>query len=126
MTRTSATIVALFFVGLILTGWHYAGSPALPDERLATEQWRVLAVAQLEEDRFLVSVGYANSDIRTYRLSIHDPAQRDEFLKAVQAMRKGRSLVGKARKGRAGLPNDSSMDFQFGDAPEAGPKPGHS
>lgn len=122
MTRTAATIVMLAFAGVLLIGLHYAGSPAMPDQRLAEEQWRVLAVAQLDDDRFLVAVRYSGGDIRTYRLSIHDPAQRDEFLKVQQAMRKGCSMMGRAGHGRAGLATDDAMQFGFTDAPDLQPK----
>jgi hypothetical protein len=55
-------------------------------------------------------------------LTVTDPAQKDALLKAAGAMKKGRVLNGKARFGRAGLQNDSDMQIDFRDAPEANPK----
>jgi hypothetical protein len=122
MTRTTVIIIFLCFADLVLIGKHFMGQPTLADQRLADEQWRAVAIAPLEEDRFLVSVRYSKGDIRTYMLTVTDPAQKDALLKAAGAMKKGRSLNGKARFGRAGLQNDSDMQFDFRDAPEANPK----
>lgn len=124
--RLAVSMAIVLVAVLVLFFQHFAGTPAMPDGRLAAEPWRVLAVAPLAENRFLVSVRYAAGDIRTYELKITDPRERDEFLKAGQSLKKGRALVGRAARSRAGLINDSDMGFSFGEVPDADPKPGHS
>ncbi len=120
--RTGAALGALALAGLFVAFQQAAGTPAAPDGRLSGEQWRVLAVSALDGDRFLVSVRYNAGDIRTYRLHITEPAERDEFLKAEQALKKGKIMVGRAERSRAGLADDGDMRFQFSDAPQADPK----
>lgn len=114
---------AFLFVCCNLLVWqHFMGMSALPDARLAEEAWRVLSVAPIADDQFLLSVKYPGGDIRTYRLAMSDPKARDAFLEAAQAMKKGRQLSGRAGHSRAGLPNDSSMEFSFRDLPDIAPK----
>jgi hypothetical protein len=122
VTKTTALIFAMSYATLVLISLHFAGIPALPDERLAADEWRVLAVAPLDNDQFLVSVRYRAGDIRTYRLTITDPRQRDEFLRAIQAQKKGRALNGKAARGRAGQIGDDAMGFSFRNVPDLQPK----
>jgi hypothetical protein len=106
--------------GLIMQ--HAAGTPAMPDGRLAAEQWRLLAVAPVADSRFILTVRYSEGDIRSYDLNITDPGQRDEFLKAQQALKKGHAMRGQAKHGRAGLLHDDDMGFSFGDVPDQAPK----
>jgi hypothetical protein len=120
--RTGVALGAIVIAGLFVAFQQAAGTPAAPDGRLSGEPWRVLAVSALDGDRFLVSVRYNADDIRTYRLHISNPAERDEFLKAEQALKKGKLMVGRAERSRAGLADDGDMHFQFADAPEADPK----
>ena len=122
MTRTATVIVVLAFVTLILIGQHFAGTPALPDGRLASSPWRVIAVGPLANNVFVLAVEYPGQDVRVYRLAIDDPDQRDQFLRAEQAMKKGKAMIGRAKHSRAGLANDGAMDFEFGEAPESEPK----
>jgi len=117
--RTGVALGAVVIAGLFVAFQQAAGTP---DGRLSGEPWRVLAVSALDGDRFLVSVRYNAGDIRTYRLHITEPAERDEFLKAEQALKKGKLMVGRAERPRAGLADDGDMHFQFADAPEADPK----
>jgi hypothetical protein len=116
--RSGVSISAVAIAGLFLAFQQAAGLPAAPDGRLSGEQWRVLAVSALDSDRFLVSVRYAAGDIRTYQLHISKPGERDEFLKAQQSLKKGKLLVGRAIRSRAGLTDDDDMGFQFADAPQ--------
>jgi hypothetical protein len=120
--RAGVTLGAVVIAGLFVAFQQAAGLPAAPDGRLSGEPWRVLAVSPLDGDRFLVSVRYDAGDVRTYRLHIAEPGERDEFLKAEQALKKGKTMVGRAQHSRAGLADDSGMGFQFSDAPEADPK----
>jgi len=120
--RAGVTIGAVAVAGLFIAFQRDAGIPAAPDGRLSGEPWRVLAVAPLDGDRFLVSVRYDAGDIRTYRLHISEPGERDEFLKAQQGLKKGKALVGRAQHSRAGLADDGDMGFHFTDAPETDPK----
>jgi len=120
--RTMAVAAVGGVILLATVSQHFAGLPASPDGRLALEQWRVLSVAPLEDDRFLVAVRFANGDLRAYAMAIKAPQQRDEFLKAAQGIRKGRSIVGRAARIRAGEIDDGGMGFNFNDAPEADPK----
>jgi hypothetical protein len=69
-----------------------------------------------------VSVRYDAGDVRTYWLHVSEAAQRDEFLKAQQGLKKGKALVGRAQHSRAGLADDGDMGFSFADAPEIAPK----
>jgi hypothetical protein len=115
--RTATAFGVVVIAALFLAFQQAAGLPAAPDGRLSDEQWRVLAVAPLDNDRFLVSVGYDAGDIRTYRLHIAGQQQRDQFLKAQQALKKGKLIVGHANRSRAGLADDEDMGFQFADAP---------
>ena len=116
--RTGVALGAAVIAGLFLAFQQAAGLPAAPDGRLSGEEWRVLAVSPLEGDRFLVSVRYDAGDIRTYRLHITEQQERDEFLKAQQGLKKGKLLVGRATRSRAGLADDDDMGFQFADAPQ--------
>jgi hypothetical protein len=120
--RAGVTIGAVAVAGLFIAFQREAGLPAAPDGRLSGEPWRVLAVSPLEGDRFLVSVRYDAGDVRTYRLHISEPSERDEFLKAQQGLKKGKALAGRAQHSRAGLADDSDMGFSFSDAPETDPK----
>ena len=121
--RVAVLIAAFAALTLIKILGIGAGLPALADSRLAAEPWHLIAVTRLDQDIFLLSVRYYGGDIRTYSLNITDPSERDAFLKAQQAMKKGRSMNGKARHGRAGLQNDDGMDFGFTDTPVTDPKP---
>jgi hypothetical protein len=120
--RSGSVLGALAAVGLFIGFQHAFGIPADPDGRLSGEAWRVLAVAPLDQDRFLVSVRYNAGDIRTYQLHIAEPDQRDQFLKAAKGLKKGKPMVGHALRPRAGLTDDGEMGFQFNDAPLADPK----
>ena len=120
--RAGVTIGAVVVAGLFVAFQREAGLPASPDGRLSGEPWRVLAVSPLVGDRYLVSVRYDAGDVRTYRLHISEPGERDEFLKAEQGLKKGKALVGRAQRSRAGLADDSEMGFYFTDAPETDPK----
>jgi hypothetical protein len=120
--RTGVAVAAAAVAGLFAAFQAAAGLPAAPDGRLSGEPWRVLAVSTLDGDRFLVSVRYDAGDVRTYRLHIAEPRERDEFLKAAESLKKGRPMAGRAQYSRAGLTDDGEMNFQFNDAPEADPK----
>lgn len=122
MTRMAAIIVFLIFVGLILVGWRIAGAPTKADGRMASEPWRLLSIAPLGDDRFLISAGYISGDIRTYLLNLRDPRQRDIILKAMGDLKMGKRVMGRAQHGRAGLMADDQMDFSFTDAPDLQPK----
>ncbi len=95
------------------------GIPAHADGRLASEQWRLLAVAALPGGVFVITLRFQPDDIRTYRLTLPDGQERDKFLQAQQALKKGRALTGKARRGRAGRLDDSEMGFDFVEVPQA-------
>ena len=95
-----------------------AGLPADPDGRLAAEEWRVLSIAPLADDNFIVSVMYQAGDVRTYRLLLTSEEAKDAFLKAGQSLKRGLRLNGKARRGRGGQLSDSDMGFSFSEAPE--------
>ncbi len=120
--RAASIVAAAAGLTLIAVLQHFAGISALPDGRLATEPWRALAVTTLEDDLFLLSVRYAGGDIRTYRLQLSSPEARDEMLKAEQGAKKGKTMTGRAHRGRAGLADDSDMGFEFFEAPESDPK----
>ena len=120
--RAGVTIGAVVVAGLFIAFQREAGLPAAPDGRLSGEPWRVLAVSPLDGDRFLVSVRHDIGDVRTYRLHVTEPGERDEFLKAQQGLKKGKALVGRAQHSRAGLADDGDMGFHFSDAPEIDPK----
>ncbi len=120
--RIAVVAMALVLAGLIPLFQDAAGIPAGADQRLSTEPWRLLSVAPLAENRFLIGVRYASGALRSYDLNLADPGQRDTFLKAAGALKKGRVINGHAKHGRAGLLNDGDMDFGFSDAPESEPK----
>ncbi len=121
--RAGVVVMAAVLAALVPGFGHEAGAPTEAGERLAQEQWRVLSIAPLADDRFLVSVLYQAGDVRTYRLTLSSPEARDRFLKAGQDLKHGKVMNGKAKHGRAGLMNDDSMGIEFGEAPEAEPKP---
>ena len=114
------TAVCLFALAPIFQ--EEAGHPADADARLSIDPWRALAISPLADSSFLVSVLYQTGEIRTYRLALTSQEAKDRFLKAASALKKGRVLIGRAKRGRAGLMNDDAMDFDFTDAPETEPK----
>lgn len=118
----AVTLVAIACFGLAPVFQAADGKPADPDGRLAGEEFRLLAVAPLAQDRFLVSVLYGEDDIRTYRIELKSNEAKERFLKAAGAMKKGRVMMGRAKRGRAGLIAADDMDFSFTEAPEAAPK----
>lgn len=97
---------------------HYDGIPANADGRLASETWRVVAAAPLGDDWFLLASRYANGDIRIYRIFLPDQKKRDKFLAMQQGVKKGKVMIGKAARQRAGLENDGDMEFSFTEPPE--------
>ncbi len=115
----AVTIMAIVLLGLAPIMQRSDGIPAHADGRLAAEQWRLLSVAVLPGDTFIVTLRFQPDDVRTYRLVLPDGQQRDQFLQAAGALKKGRALMGKAHKGRAGLLNDSEMQFDFVEVPQA-------
>lgn len=108
--------IAITVIGLI-TLWTQmqglAGVPAGADSRLAAEPFKVLSVAQVSQDGFLIGVKFPNGDIRSYLLSLPEPDQKDKFLKAQQSIKRGIGIVGRARHPRAGQASDGGMDFGF-------------
>lgn len=118
----AVTLMAVGLFGLAPVFQADAGKPAMADARLASEQWRLLSVAPLSDGVFLVSVRYQVGDVRTYSLHLETPEQRDAFLKAAQALKKGHVLNGRAARGRAGLESDD-LGFSFSEAPDSNPKP---
>jgi hypothetical protein len=120
----AVTVMAVALLAMAPIFQGSAGTPANADGRLAREQWRLLSVAPLPDNVFIVSVVYPPNDVRTYRLSLANQGDRDAFLKAAQGLKRGRFLIGKAKRGRAGLIDDAEMNFSFADAPEASPKSG--
>ncbi len=115
----AVTFLAVALFGLAPVFQASDGIPAHADGRLASEQWRLLAVAPLPDDIFVVTVRYQPDDIRTYRLVLPEGREREKFLQAGQAIKKGKALAGKARRGRAGLLNDGDMTFDFAEVPQA-------
>ncbi len=139
----AVTVLAVGLLALAPIFQRSDGIPAHADGRLAAEQWRLLSVATLPDNVFIVTIRYgcaspggqASSeggvrperagsptsceDIRTYRLVLSDGQQRDQFLQAAGALKKGKALMGRARKGRAGQLNDSEMQFDFTEVPQA-------
>lgn len=100
-----------------------AGVPADADARLSQEQWQVVSIAQMDETKFLVSVRYPNTDLRTYVLDLPGKEEKDKFLKAGQAAKKGMKVLGKALRPRIGQQDDGGMSFEFREAQEVAPKP---
>src|SRR6478672_3492702 len=90
--RTGVAFGAAVIAGLFLAFQQAAGIPAAPDGRLSGEQWRVLAIS---------------------------PLDGDQFLRAQQGLKKGKPMVGRAARSRAGLADDDDMGFEFADAPQA-------
>ncbi len=115
----AVTMVAVATFGLAPLFQASDGIPAHADGRLAAEQWKLLAVAPLPDNVFIVILRFADDDIRTYRLVLPSGQQRDKFLEAQRGLKAGKMMMGKARKGRAGLMSDSEMDFDFVEAPQA-------
>ncbi len=115
----AVTFLAVSLLGLAPLMQRSDGIPAHADGRLAAEPWHLLSVAVLPGDTFIVTLRFQPDDIRTYRLVLPDGQQRDQFLQAQQSLKKGRALMGRARKGRAGLLNDSEMQFDFTEVPQA-------
>ncbi len=114
----AVTFLAIALLGLAPLFQASDGIPAHADGRLAAEQWRLLSVAALPGDVFVVAVRFQPDDIRAYRLVLPDGQQRDQFLQAQSSLKKGKQVVGKARRGRAGQLNDSAMQFDFTEAPQ--------
>ncbi len=114
----AVTVLAVGLLALAPIFQRSDGIPAHADGRLAAEQWRLLSVAVLPGDTFIVTLRFQPDDIRTYRLVLPDGQQRDQFLQAQASLKKGRALMGRARKGRAGQLNDSEMQFDFSEAPQ--------
>ncbi len=115
---TAVTLMAVCLFALVPIFQASDGIPAHADGRLASEQWRVLAVAPLPDNVFIVTLKFAGDDIRTYRLALPDGRERDKLLQAQQSIKQGKALMGKARRGRAGLLDDSEMQFDFTEAPQ--------
>ncbi len=115
----AVTFFAIAIFGLAPLFQASDGIPAHADGRLAAEQWKLLGVAPLPDNVFIVTLKFAGDDIRTYRLVLPSGQQRDKFLEAQRGLKAGKTMMGKARKGRAGLMDDSEMDFDFVEAPQA-------
>lgn len=120
--RWGVALSSLSVAALWLQFQASVGLPADADARLTQEQWRVIAIAPIAQDTFLVSVAYPGNDIRTYRLVITDSGEKDKFLQTAQKARKGLMMLGQASHARAGQTNDGGMDFEFGEAAEVTPK----
>ncbi len=112
------TLMAICLFSLVPIFQASDGIPAHADGRLAAEQWRLLAVAPLPDSVFIVTLKFGSDDIKTYRLVLPDGRERDKFLQAQQSIKQGKTLTGKARRGRAGLLDDSEMQFDFTEAPQ--------
>ncbi len=115
----AVTLMAVCLFSLVPIFQASDGIPAHADGRLAAEQWRLLAVAPLPDSVFIVTLLFHPDDIRTYRLTLPNGQQRDKFLEAQRSIKQGKTLMGKARRGRAGLLDDSEMQFDFTEAPQA-------
>ncbi len=113
------TLMAVCLFALVPIFQASDGIPAHADGRLAAEQWRLLAIAQLPDSVFIVTLRFGSDDIKTYRLVLPDGRERDKFLQAQQSIKQGRALMGKAGRGRAGLLDDSEMQFDFTEVPQA-------
>ena len=114
----AVTFLAISLLALAPVFQASDGIPAHADGRLAAEPWQLLSVAALPGDVFVVTVRFQPDDIRAYRLVLPDGQQRDRFLQAQSSLKKGKQVVGKARRGRAGQLNDSAMQFDFTEAPQ--------
>ncbi len=115
----AVTLLAVALFGLAPVFQASDGIPAHADGRLAAEQWKLLGVAPLPDNVFIVTLRFADDDIRTYRLVLPSGQQRDKFLEAQRGLKAGKTMMGKARKGRAGLMDDSEMDFDLVEVPQA-------
>ncbi len=115
----AVTFLAVSLLGLAPLFQSADGIPAHADGRLAGEPWRLLAVVVLPGDVFVVTLRFQPDDVRTYRLTLPDGQQRDQFLQAAAGLKKGKALMGRARRGRAGRLDDSEMGFDFVEVPQA-------
>lgn len=118
VSRRLAIVVALIaLIALWPQVLALAGRPSPADARLAAEQWRVLAIAPVSANDFLVSALYANGDIVTYLLDLSDGEQRERMRQAQDSVRNGWVILGQAKRPPVGV-SDGGMEFGFSEAPQ--------